>query len=292
MTHTAQVLVVLMVVLSLLFAGMSGVLYSKRMDYKVQLQEVKDSLLTKNKGLQGAKKAVEDELAKVRNAFSVLKFKADKSEMELNKAKDLNDRMMGETRDLKQRIIQVTADKNAMQTLLKTAEDRRDLVEKELATRRAHLNEARENLNKARMEISNLNRKLAQTEDERNKLAMERKVLLERVDTLESKIALLRERYHYDTAIQAVVDAKTPVLQDIRGRVVLVDPEAGHVFINKGKADGVLKDYVFTVYRNDQFVARIRIFQVDPQGNLSAGKVINQTRPVKRGDAVATRLIP
>ena len=292
MTFTAKVLVLIILVLSLIFATMAGVLYNKRMKYQQALADVKSTLVVKIGELGQEVKKRDGQISKLRDDYAKLQFADEKVKMELAKTKELGQKSDEIIKDLREDNIQVKADKDAMQTLLKTAEQRRDLVEKELATRRKELEKTSEKLFKAQTDISNLNRNLAKVEDQRDKLGEANRGLSERLEMRENQIALLRKRFGYDAAVQNTLDSEFTTLKDIQGKVLKVDPGTGYVIINRGRADDVLKDYVFTVYRDDNYVARIRISELDPEGKLSAGKIINQKLPVKRGDTVATRLIP
>jgi len=290
MTFTAKVLTVIICVLALIFATMSGVLYTKRINLEKDLKIVREDLQAKVSELQGKLQEEQGKLAKMSEDLEATKTMHTNAMAEIAKrTKDL-DALQTESERIKKQLAAVTADKDDLKALLTTTDKHRQLVQKELDTKEQFLKEARESLAKARSEISNLSQKLASTEHERDNLLRDKKALTTRVDRLEARLAHLRNVFHYDTAIMRQLDPVGATFPDIRGKVVHVDPESGYVFVNKGKNDQVLKDYQFTVYRGDKFIAVIRIVDVDPSGDLSAGVIVTQTQPVEKGDSVATRL--
>ncbi|MFQ5591387.1 MAG: hypothetical protein ACE5HE_09515 [Phycisphaerae bacterium] len=75
----------------------------------------------------------------------------------------------------------------------------------------------------------------------------------------------------------------TPIAETvIRGHVVEVSGSI--VTISVGAADGVLKDMVFVIHRDDQYVGDLRIDLVDP--NQSAGRLVSSTVDPRSGDLV------
>jgi len=79
------------------------------------------------------------------------------------------------------------------------------------------------------------------------------------------------------------VTAASPVASTaIRGRVVEVSGEV--VTISVGAADGVQKDMVFVIHRDDQYVGDLKITLVDP--NQSAGRLESVAAEPVTGDMV------
>ena len=77
----------------------------------------------------------------------------------------------------------------------------------------------------------------------------------------------------------------------INGRVVNVDNQAGLVVISVGKDDGVKDNYTFEVYRDNQYVGRIKIIEVLADGAI--GKIdpaMTKSNQIMENDYVSTRL--
>ncbi len=84
-------------------------------------------------------------------------------------------------------------------------------------------------------------------------------------------------------AAMTKVTAVTPIAATaIRGQVLEVSGSI--VTISVGAADGVLKDMVFVIHRDEQYVGDLKINLVDP--NQSAGRMVSSTASPRSGDLV------
>lgn len=83
-------------------------------------------------------------------------------------------------------------------------------------------------------------------------------------------------------ALSGVSAASPAVASAIRGTVV--DVAGNVVTISVGAADGVKKDMVFVVHRDDQYVGDLQITMVDP--DRAAGRPVGATFSVQAGDRV------
>jgi len=87
-------------------------------------------------------------------------------------------------------------------------------------------------------------------------------------------------------AVTEVVALSPMTAAPIRGHVVEVSGDL--VTLSVGSADGVRKDMVFVVFRNDQYVCDIKVSMVDP--NQAAGRVVQAAQTPKVGDEVTDAL--
>jgi len=99
----------------------------------------------------------------------------------------------------------------------------------------------------------------------------------------QQEVAELRSKIE---AAGAKSDAAPASATPIQATVTAV--QDGLAQVNVGSADGVKKGMQFTVYRGGDFVAHLRISEVN--SNSSAGNLIDITRTVKQGDKAATKL--
>jgi TolA-binding protein len=84
-------------------------------------------------------------------------------------------------------------------------------------------------------------------------------------------------------AAMTKVTAATPIAATaIRGQVLEVSGSI--VTISVGAADGVQKDMVFVIHRDEQYVGDLKINLVDP--NQSAGRLLSSTASPRSGDLV------
>ena len=293
MTFTAKVLVVLIFVLAIVFAAISGVLYTKRTDYKQTLEDLRAGLSEQVKAEQRRVELMQTRVTNIQEDFNIQKDKLTKAEASLSRHKKEIELKDATFDHLQKQLNHYRAENSKIQEILRASDRRRDQIEKELARRKKELESTRQDLLVTKEKAQDLTRKLATTREERDRLLGEKKALVARVKSYEKKFDALRKRYWNDEELVAIISRTEPVTKYIRGHVLSVDP-FGNVIINRGTRDGVLKDYVFTIYRDNSYIARIRIFKVDQKGDLAAGKIVN-LRPgqnVKQGDSVATRLIP
>lgn len=88
-------------------------------------------------------------------------------------------------------------------------------------------------------------------------------------------------------AAMANVEAVTPVAAaTIRGRILEISNDI--VTISVGSADGVLKDMVFVIHRDGDYVGDLKVSQIDP--NRSAGRLVGSRLAPSRGDKVTDAL--
>ena len=294
MSFWAKVFTVLIFVLALVFASITAVLYTQRMDYHQTLRDVRDSLQARIDALDQGVSRRDRDLARLREDFATQREELQKTRNQLELEEGKTAQLQAQGDRLERDRIRLEASNTSLQEMLKQADARRSQVETELATRVRELSEKRQDLASARDEIQNLTTRLGETEQERDELAFNLKAAQDRLEAHEQKFAELRRIYFADERLVSILDRVEPVLADIRGRVLSVD-RFGNVVINVGKDDNVMRDYVFTVYRDDMYIAQIRIFELDESGDLSAGTVVNMNEkgyPIKQGDSVATRLMP
>lgn len=294
MTFWAKVFTVLILVLALVFTSMTAVLYTQRIDYHEVLRDLRQSLEAQIAAKRDRLEERDRAFARLREDFNVQRSELGdvRGKLELEEGKTAQ--LRSETDRLERDRIRLEASNTSLQEMLKQEHARRDQIEEELATRVRELNEKRDDLAGARDQIQDLTTQLSETEHERDELAFDLKAATDRLEAHEQKFAELRRIYFDDELLVSILDRTEPVLADIRGRVLSVD-DYKNVVINVGTEDNVQHDYVFTVYRDDTYIAQIRIFKLDEGGDLSAGTVINMNErgyEIKQGDSVATRLIP
>lgn len=294
MTFWAKVFTVLILILAVVFASMSGVLYTKRMDFDETLRRMRDALQNEVETYKAAHSRQAERNARLSEDFEVQRKKLVETEALLKGEENTTEQLRAQVDRLGKTNTRLEASNTSLQEILKQTQDRREQVEDELATRVKELNQKREDLSAARDEIQELSESLSQTEEERDELAYDLRAAREQLEAHERKFAELRRMYYSDERLVSILDRAEPVLADIQAKVLSVD-DMGNVVINAGKEQGVLNDYLFTVYRDDKYIAQIRIFKLDESGDLAAGKVTNLNKKgfeVRQGDSVATRLIP
>ena len=293
MTFSAKVLTVLIFVLSLVFAAAAGILFTKRTDYTATLSDLQKGLNTQIANLKKVVETKDEEVSKWRREFEKLSEDLRGARREVAREKRAVEAKETQVHRLDKLLSDAKMADKQNRAMLAAADKRRDLIEKQLERRKQELERTRKLLLVEKEKATDLARDLATTRAEKDKLAAQRRSLAMRVERFEKMKKQLEKLHYADTQTMTVLRGQDPLLKDIRGRVLRVDAY-GNVIINRGLQDGVLKDYLFTVYRDSNFIARIRIFRLDRRGDLAAGRIENRNPKyqVKQGDMVATRLIP
>jgi len=109
--------------------------------------------------------------------------------------------------------------------------------------------------------------------------------LQNKLQRLESEVARLRAGAG-GAVPAAAVEAATPVGEKISAVVLAVQGDLAS--LNVGSASGVKKGMVFTLYRDDKFVAHLRVAEVGPA--TCAGVLYDRTDAVRQGDKATNRL--
>jgi hypothetical protein len=87
-------------------------------------------------------------------------------------------------------------------------------------------------------------------------------------------------------ALDEVVALTPSAPAPIRGHVIEVSGDL--VTLSVGSADGVRKDMVFIVFRDDQYVCDVKVSMIDP--NQAAGRMVQSAQPPKVGDEATDAL--
>jgi len=249
MTFWAKLLTIVLFVLSIVLAAVSGVIFAKREDYRVQLIN--------------AKRAHADEAAKLNlqvqekdRLLETKKSELEKVNAKLNSEKLQKEGLQGEVAKLNGQVGKLQAD-------IASWKDKAG----ELAQSHKALVETNTTLMKENEGIRKENRGYA--EDLRAK---------------REPIAALAE-----ANIQAqVIIGKQRITPDLKAKVASVDPTLGLVVLNRGSDDGVKKNFEFTVFRDDKFIATVNVFAL--QSNYSAARVVTKKGEIELGDDAWTRL--
>ncbi len=286
MTFWAKFLTVLVFVLSIVFASASAVLFAKRQDYRAQLQEEQQQHQEDVRQLGGKLAKTEGQLgqriAELQDAHTVRK---------------------SQQLEIQARNADVSETKAELVEWKRQFAQQQDLAKKlavdigTLTGRNDKLMGENENL---RGENRGLLAKLGAEQSRANTLEKENADLKNEQDDLQVRLATAEDTIRLNEDVftelamrnieaRPIIESLTAMLE-VHGKVMTVDPKNNVVILNVGRNQGVKKNYTFTVYRKDNFVAMVHVF--DLQDNLCAANVV-RVRPelsIQRGDNAATRL--
>ncbi|MHC4606181.1 MAG: hypothetical protein ACYTAF_04525 [Planctomycetota bacterium] len=279
MSVLSKVFVILVFIVSLVWTGIIATLFAHRIDWKDKfVKEVNYHYMTQNiKNAEIA--AVRLELENVKTYISVLEAKNDQLEIELAAA---NAKAMEIQRQLdytKGLLTKLEAAQSVfvrqLQVQLAQIKDYADKVEEFRGKLARAINEkttAIQELQYARQEAQRLQKDIAELESYHVSLAREHKRLEEIIEELNRM------------GVRTDVSPK----KALTGRVTAVSNDIGLVIISIGKDDDVRAGDEFTVYRNDNFVAKIVIDRVDRR--WSAGRVVLKMMDPRVGDSASNHI--
>ncbi len=285
MNTFTRVMVIVVLVLSLIYVGVSAVLFATREKWRSQYLELEEQKARMETELNSKIKALEQENKKVSSDLD-------------RKSKDLltleerwttldaeNKSLISQNQEWGNRIVQLrdSVDKLKEESLSdkKLMRDFQAQLTETEANLRAMTRE-RDDLSELRQRLEgDLSRTNTQLEETKKALAK----ASEQKNKLEEIIAVLAER---GIAVDEIAGALE--VPPIRGSVVNFDGEYGLVLINVGSQDGVKRGFEFVVSRGDEYVSKIVIHEV--YDKIAAGKSLEgyTRKPIKTGDRVDTRL--
>lgn len=284
MTWWAKVLTIVVCVFSLVFAAMSAVIFAKRSNYRAEVKRERElhteSVKKANGEIEKLRGLVSDRTNDLATVRGTLKNKED----ELARAVAEREQVQANVTDFQNRL-------NTEQASVKQLTVSVDGLRTE-NTRLAADNE------KARTEVNDYMAKLSAEQKRSNDLAKENSGLKETLDGTQKRLALANEQINlHEQTFQELgkrnIEARRVIqgliaLPDIKGKVIGVDATTNIVVINVGSKQQVRKNYDFTLFRGDKFVAVVNVFDV--QDELCAARVITRNTAIQQGDNAWTRL--
>ncbi|MCX7818797.1 MAG: hypothetical protein N2652_06290 [Kiritimatiellae bacterium] len=180
---------------------------------------------------------------------------------------------------------------------LKQTRDELTATQQELARTRQELDAARQEIAGLNEQLAQKNAQIAQARQKVNEINSQIEELSRQVSEQKEQIAQLeRGKTELLEAKQRLEDALAPflpppipsrdVVRNLRGQVLIADPQWNFVVLNIGKNAGVQKNTTLLVHRGDEMIGRIRISDV--RDEISVGDIERDwTRgPVQPGDRV------
>jgi len=284
MTSWAKALTVIAFVLSLVFAGMSAVVYAKRVAYQKMYLDEKD-LHASDKAADALKIATRDgrisDLTGERDRKAADVAARDK-DIETRKAQV--DKLTSDLADAKQSL----ANEQAQVITVTTTNDRLTKDNEGYVT----IN------NNLRTENKDLIGKLSAEQDITRQLQVTVTELQKSRGALQVELAQAKDTLALNEEVFAElskrnIEARTVIIgwqtmPAIDGLVIAVDPETHAVVLNVGSKQGVRKNFNFTIFRGPDFIAQVNVFNVEEK--RCAAQIIASKGPVKVNDAAQTRL--
>lgn len=284
MTFWAKLFTIVVFVLSIAFAAMSGVLFAKREDYRAQLEVAKVQHADEAKQLQA-------KILKAEGERDAKATELQNAKTELNARQVRIDNLSGEVAQSRGQIQELKTDLQAVRNnAAKFAQASDTLAKENSALLRENEAAVRENrklytdLRAERTRTSELAKANAALKSERDDL---------KVKTAEAEKKLRRNDETFAALAEANIEANKIInanmlLPDVKAKIASVDLENGLVILNAGSNQGVKKNFEFTVFRDDNFVATVNVFHL--QDDYSAARIVTKKLDIQLGDNAWTRL--
>lgn len=282
MSTLTKVFVVLVLIISLVYLGVSATLFAHRVDYKAKLNE-KTKEFDEYKGTVSKDKATleADIVAKVKEIQArdqqvlTAKGEAESAKRELEnlntKFNTLNtnynqlvaqqEKLQSNNNDLSLRNENLNKQLGEEKKLREDAQRVRDTVQAELLA-------ASDRLEKAYKDIAEMEKQLVDVSRSKN--------------DIEQQLAYLRERFPQvgDLTVEPKID----------GVVLGVSDKVNLILISVGGKDKVQVGYKFTVYRGSQYVSKLVVDKVEDGWAACRELTDFRKNAVQQGDNVSTRV--
>jgi len=284
MTFWAKLLTVILFALSIAFAAASGVLFAKREDFRGQLEAAKRDHAREIEALNRKVGELDGDLAAKKNELQNATTDLTARRLQIQK-------LTGDVTQLRGQVQKLETDAAAQRNLAaKLAQDVKALTNRNGALAKENESVTKENrtlhtnLRTERTRTSTLEKANAALIGERDELKVNLADAKKQIDEDEEIFAALAERN-----IEArTVIGMTRIIPEVKARVASVDLKNGLVVLNVGSKQGVKKNFEFTVFRDDKFIATINVFHL--QDDYSAARIITKKDDVQLGDDAWTRL--
>lgn len=283
MSILTRVMVVTVLVLSLLYMGLTAALMSYHTDYKNQLvaeraahEETKTKKDEEIKGLSTRNDQLDKNIKELNTKISTM-------QQALTDAQGDLDNWKSQLTQLSNEYTKLSDSYNKLQADLEQQTKRNQELEQTVT-------DFRQKKDEALKEYSGMEQKYMETEDkllktEKNLAQLEQQYLAQAKDYNYAKTLL--EQYK---KIVPTIQLVGPPPKLIEGKVLALSDKAelNLVIISVGKNDGVELGMKFTVYRGDKYVGKIQIEKADPQFSSAYSIKEFQADNIKIGDNITT----
>jgi uncharacterized protein YlxW (UPF0749 family) len=283
MTQVGKILVLVIMAFSLMFLGISTMVFATSKNWKVESQKKADEV---NK----IKKSLTDEQARVAEAKKNLedaKASADQAKTSLDsRIRTLEDQSK---RDLAT-IEQVRKDLETANQTAKSSLDEVEARRKETTLLREQKSAVEKQANEYQLRQADLNDKIRELERMLDTATRNNKDLLERV----AKYTTLLTQHGLSADIAQIKGLESP--PPVTGQVMKIDPTNKRMEISIGSDDGLVIGHTLFLFRTTpraEYLGKGEIIAVEP--DQAVLKVLGSTvqgKKIKEGDVVSSTIVP
>ena len=283
MTHVGKILVLVIMAFSLLFLGISTVVFSTAKNWKTATEEQK-------KEVENVKKKLSEAQAKADEA---------KKQMEDTKAaateatQQLNNRIHGLENENKRDVDEITNVRAQLSKATESAKSALDEVEakrNETNLLRSQKSVVEKQANEFKLRQAELNDHIRELERMLESATKNNSDLREKV----AKFSTLLNRAGLSADISQIKGVESP--PRVQGQVKRVDAANRRVEVSIGSDDGLVighELYLFRTTPRPEYLGRVQIVSVEP--DQAVARVVGNTyqgKKIKEGDVVSSTIIP
>jgi septal ring factor EnvC (AmiA/AmiB activator) len=283
MTHVGKILVLVIMAFSLLFLGISTVVFSTAKNWKTATEEQKK------------------EVEKVKQKLSEAQAKADEAKKQLTDTqtavgevtKQLNNRIRELENQNKLDLDQITNVRSQLTKAQESAKSALDEVEakrNETNLLRSQKSVVEKQANEFKLHQADLNDRIRELERMLDTATKNNSDLREKV----AKFSTLLQRAGLPTDISQIKGVESP--PPVTGQVKRVDASNRRIEVSIGSDDGLVVGHELYLSRTSprpEYLGRVRIISVDP--DQAVARVVGNTyqgKKIKEGDVVSSTIIP
>lgn len=283
MTFVGKILVIVIMAFSLLFLGISTVVFTTSKNWmtatqaeKAKVEDLKKKLNDATAAAEAAKKGLED----AKTAFD-------------NVAKGLNQRITSLEDENKRNLEQITAVRGQLVVAQQNAKSTLDEVEakrQETALLRQQKSAVEKQANEFKLHQAELNDRIRELERVLESATKNNADLRDRV----AKFSTLLRSNGLSDDISQIKGRESP--PPVQGEIKQVDPTNRRVVLTIGADDGLVPGHELFVYRTKprpEYLGKIAVVVADP--DQAVGKVVGNTfqgKKIKEGDLVSSTIRP
>src|SRR5579883_689036 len=283
MTHVGKILVLVIMAFSLLFLGISTVVFSTAKNWKTATEEQKREVEKVKQKLSEAQAKADEakkQLADTQTAAAEVKKQLDnrihelenQNKLDTDQITNVHGQLVKAQESAKAALDEVEAKRNET-TLLRTQKSAVEKQANEFKLRQAELNDKIRELERMLESASKNN------SDLREKVA---------------KFSTLLQRAGLPTDITQIKGVESP--PPVTGQVKRVDAANRRLEVTIGSDDGLVVGHTLNLYRTTprpEYLGRVQVISVEP--DKAVARVVGNTyqgKKIKEGDVVSSTIIP
>jgi len=283
MTHVGRILVVVIMAFSLVFLGISTVVFMTSKNWKEETTKKTAEVTKVNKSLTEAKAQVDAAKKELADAQGQAATATKQLSDRIRSLEDQNKRDLEQITDIRGKI--AIAEQNANSALEEAGAKRAETVL--LRTQKSAVEKQANEFKLRQAELTDRIRELERIQETATRNNAD---LRERV----AKFTTLLQKNGLSTDITQIKGVENP--PPVEGLIKRVDPTNRRVEISIGSNDGLVDGhelYLFRVKPRPEYLGKILIVAVDP--NQAVGRVVGNTfqgKKIKEGDIVSSTINP